>query len=418
MDVQILSIINNFLKFLKMHNLKLSSFRLLFVAVTLLSSVSFYGLQAQISSTTITVKSLSVAPTGATAAPSAICTGSSTSLSVQGGSLGTGAIWNWYADGCGTGGSIGTGPGITVSPTNVTTAPITRTYYVRAEGDCNTTTCAQVTVTINPTPNFTAPLNATYCVGDNVPAQALTGTPTGITYDISGGADVGLANATGVTQIPAFTATNTTNASMTRTITLTPQANGCTGAPQTFTITVTPNVVIAPIPDQILCNGTPTNAVTISSNVGTGVTYNWTNNTPSIGLSATGTGDIASFTAVNTTCADIVATITVTPTVTDGSTNCTQSPVTFTFTVRPTPNGTIASNDPICEGEQALLTFTSTCGTGPFGLAIRQDGVTPAQGYAGIISGSVFNVTPNPTVPGLHTYDLMVITDANGCVRQ
>lgn len=265
---------------------KLTSFRWLYIAIVFLGTMSSFGLQAQISSTTITVKSLSVAPTGATATPAAICTGSSTSLSVQGGFLGTGAIWNWYADGCGTGGSIGTGPGITVSPTNVTTAPITRTYFVRAEGDCNTTTCAQVTVTINPTPNFTVPVNATYCVGDNVPVQALTGTPTGITFDITGGADIGLADVTGVMQIPAFIATNITNASITRTITITPQGNGCTGAPQTFTITVTPNVVITPIASQILCNGTFTNAVTVSSNVASGVTYNWTNDTPSIGLAA------------------------------------------------------------------------------------------------------------------------------------
>jgi len=397
---------------------KLTSFRWLYIAIVFLGTMSSFGLQAQISSTTITVKSLSVAPTGATATPAAICTGSSTSLSVQGGFLGTGAIWNWYADGCGTGGSIGTGPGITVSPTNVTTAPITRTYFVRAEGDCNTTTCAQVTVTINPTPNFTVPVNATYCVGDNVPVQALTGTPTGITFDITGGADIGLADVTGVMQIPAFIATNITNASITRTITITPQGNGCTGAPQTFTITVTPNVVITPIASQILCNGTFTNAVTVSSNVASGVTYNWTNDTPSIGLAATGSGNIASFTAINTTCIDVVATITVTPTVTDGSTDCTQSPVTFTYTVRPTPNGTITSNDPICEGDQALLTFTSSCGTGPFGLDIRQDGVTPAQVYPGILSDAPFNVTPNPTVPGVHTYDLMVITDFNGCIRQ
>ena len=401
-----------------MQILKLSSFRWLHIAIVFFGAMSYYGLQAQISSTTITVKSLSVAPTGATATPAAICTGSSTSLSVQGGFLGTGAIWNWYADGCGTGGSIGTGTNITVSPTNVTTEPISRTYFVRAEGDCNTTTCVQVTVTINPTPSFTVPLNATYCVGDNVPVQALTGTPTGITFDITGGADIGLADVSSVMQIPAFIATNTTNASITRTITITPQGNGCTGAPQTFTITVTPNVVITPVANQILCNGTSTIAVTVSSNVASGVTYNWTNNTLSIGLEASGTGDIASFTAINTTCADVVATITVTPTVTDGSTNCTQTPITFTYTVRPTPNGTLTSVSPICEGDQAMLTFTSSCGTGPFGLDIRQDGVNPFQGYSGINSGVIFNVTPNPVTPGDHIFDLMVITDSYGCIRQ
>ncbi|MEZ4906848.1 MAG: hypothetical protein R2771_04205 [Saprospiraceae bacterium] len=46
---------------------------------------------------------------------------------------------------------------------------------------------------------------------------------------------------------------------------------------------------------------------------------------------------------------------------TEGTEVCTESPVTFTITVKPTPNGTIASNDPICEGDQAQLTFTGSC---------------------------------------------------------
>ena len=162
-----------------MHILKLPSFIILLVTTVLLSSMSFYSLQAQISSTTITVNTLSVPPTGATATLSAICTGDTTTLTVQGGLMGTGALWTWYADGCGTGDSIGIGADTTVSPTNQTTAPITRTYFVRAEGICNTTICAQVTITINPTPNFTAPSNASYCVGDSVPAQAMIGMPTG-----------------------------------------------------------------------------------------------------------------------------------------------------------------------------------------------------------------------------------------------
>ncbi|MEZ4906846.1 MAG: hypothetical protein R2771_04195 [Saprospiraceae bacterium] len=71
-----------------------------------------------------------------------------------------------------------------------------------------------------------------------VDAEAISGTPTGVTFDISGGADIGLADATGVTCVPAFTATNNTNAVITRTITITSNANGCTGATKTFDITV------------------------------------------------------------------------------------------------------------------------------------------------------------------------------------
>mgnify|MGYP001065359900 CR=1 FL=1 len=87
-------------------------------------------------------KSQSVAPTGAKASISSVCPGKQITLTVQGGSLGSGASWNWYSGSCG-GTLVGTGASITVAPTSNTT------YFVRAEGDCNITTCAQVTVTIS-----------------------------------------------------------------------------------------------------------------------------------------------------------------------------------------------------------------------------------------------------------------------------
>ncbi len=62
-------------------------------------------------------------------------------------------------------------------------------------------------------------------------------------------------------------------------------------------------------------------------------TFNWTNDAPSIGLASSGTGDIPSFTAVNTGSTPIVATITVTPSVN----GCTGTPIQFTITVNPIP---------------------------------------------------------------------------------
>ncbi len=87
------------------------------------------------------VNSNSIAPTSITGT-STICSGNSTSLTVNGGSLGTGASWKWYSGSCG-GTSVGTGTSITVSPTTNTT------YYVRAEGTCNNTACVSYNVTVN-----------------------------------------------------------------------------------------------------------------------------------------------------------------------------------------------------------------------------------------------------------------------------
>ncbi|MBS1751872.1 MAG: T9SS type A sorting domain-containing protein, partial [Bacteroidetes bacterium] len=90
----------------------------------------------------LTAKTPSVAPASITPSPLATtCPGNSVLLTQVGGTLGTNAVYKWYRNSCGDT-LIGTGNSISVIP-NVTT-----TYYVRAEGDCNTTICAQVTITV------------------------------------------------------------------------------------------------------------------------------------------------------------------------------------------------------------------------------------------------------------------------------
>ncbi|MBF8150567.1 T9SS type A sorting domain-containing protein [Winogradskyella sp. F6397] len=86
------------------------------------------------------VKTHPTAPTGISGSTT-ICNGNSTTLTRSGGSLGMYATAEWYSGTCG-GTYLGTGGSITVSPTTDTT------YFVRYEGDCSTTTCAQVTVTV------------------------------------------------------------------------------------------------------------------------------------------------------------------------------------------------------------------------------------------------------------------------------
>jgi Ig-like domain CHU_C associated/Secretion system C-terminal sorting domain len=90
----------------------------------------------------LSIRVPSVAPTGAVRSRAISCPGESVTLGVVGGSLGTGAAWRWYSTSCG-GTLIGTGATISVTPL------VTTTYFVRAEGNCNTTTCQPVTVTIN-----------------------------------------------------------------------------------------------------------------------------------------------------------------------------------------------------------------------------------------------------------------------------
>jgi hypothetical protein len=90
---------------------------------------------------TVTINTPSTAPTSATASSTSVSANTAVTLTVNGGSLGTGAQWKWYRTSCG-GTFLGTGTSITVAPS------ATETYFVRAEGTCNTTACASVTVNV------------------------------------------------------------------------------------------------------------------------------------------------------------------------------------------------------------------------------------------------------------------------------
>jgi hypothetical protein len=84
----------------------------------------------------------SVAAVSATKSRNNVCPGISVNLGITGGTLGTNGSWKWYSGS--PGGTLeGTGSSISVTPAGTTT------YYVQAEGDCNTTAAQAVTVFIS-----------------------------------------------------------------------------------------------------------------------------------------------------------------------------------------------------------------------------------------------------------------------------
>ncbi|WP_210466840.1 Ig-like domain-containing protein [Rufibacter roseolus] len=87
---------------------------------------------------TVNVDKRSKPPTSIMA-HSNICLGDNALLTVGGGSLGAGADWIWYEGSCGVK-RVGQGKSISVKPKGPTT------YYVRAEGELNTTECVQLTI--------------------------------------------------------------------------------------------------------------------------------------------------------------------------------------------------------------------------------------------------------------------------------
>ena len=93
--------------------------------------------------TDILLANTSTDPISITTSDTIVCQNNNVILDVVGGSLGTGAQWNWYDDVCG-GNLVGQGSTLNVNPTSTTT------YSVRAEGYCNNTLCEDITVQTYP----------------------------------------------------------------------------------------------------------------------------------------------------------------------------------------------------------------------------------------------------------------------------
>jgi len=269
----------------------------------------------------------------------------------------TGTTYSWTRDNTGTlTGIAASGTGSisgTLVNTGTTAASTTFTITPSFAGCPGPSITA--TVTVNPTPVVTQPANQTLCNGASTAAISFASTLTGTTYSWTNNTtSIGLA-ASGTGNIASFAAVNTGTAPVIATITVTPSLNGCTGTAKTFTITVNPTATVTAVTNQTLCTGGTTTAVTFTGAV-TGTTYNWTNNTSSIGLAASGTGNIAAFTAVNTGATAVTATITVTPTVN----GCPGTARTFTITV----NGqSIAPTG-------ATTSAVATCGPGTVDLSV------------------------------------------------
>jgi len=274
---------------------------------------------------------------------------------------------------------------------------------------------SSATITVS-APSATAPANAAYCAGATTTAINLTGS-NGAAFNVSGGSAIGLNDLTGVTAIPAFVVTNTTNATIAQTITITPTNGTCDGTPVTFTLSAVPVPNVAATAPVLVCNNTAVAAINFTgSNNPAGTVYSWSATGDAVGLAATsGTASVAGFTADNATAANKVATIAVSASYTDAGQTCasTGNGGDFTITAYPKPNATITAITPICSGAAAQVTYNSTAGTGPFDVVIS-DGTT-LNTYNSVANGAAISVgTPSATT----TYDLTKITDAKGCINQ
>ena len=240
---------------------------------------------------------------------------------------GSGTVsYAWHNDNTAIGlaadGETGTTGIASFNVTNNTTAPIVGTITVTPTYTYGGKSCegtpTSFTITVNPT--IAANTINNQVVGNNSTTTAVTfgtnATGTGtVSYAwTNDNTAIGLAASGTTDNIASFTATNTTTAPISGTITVTPTymygGKSCEGTPTSFTITVNPTAKVNDITAQTVCNGESTSVVTFgTTNSGGTTTYTWTNNNEAIGLAASGNGNIAAFTATNTGTAPVTATI-------------------------------------------------------------------------------------------------------------
>lgn len=324
-----------------------------------------------------------------------LCNGAATNAINFTGAV-SGTAFTWTNDNTSIGlAASGSGNIPSFNAINTTNAPVTATITVTPATSNCTGTAQSFTITVNPTPNVVQPANQALCNGAATNAVNFTGSVSGTVFTWSNNnTSIGLAGS-GTGDIPSFTAINTTNAPVIATISILPTANSCPGPVQGFTITVYPTPDVVQPVNQTLCNGAATNAINFTGAV-SGTTFNWTNNDPTIGLAASGTGDIPSFTAVNTTNAPVTATITVTPSA-DGCTGIAQS---FIIVVNPTPDVVTPSNQTLCNGSAtSAINFTGAVSGTVYSWT--NDNVLiglPAIGTGDIPSFTAINTTGNPMI--------------------
>lgn len=263
-------------------------------------------------------------------------------------------------------------------------------------------------ITVNPTPNVNPVVNQVVCNNGSTALISLTGLVSGTTYTWSNNTpSIGL-GVTGVGDITPFSATNLGTSPVTATIQVVPTANGCTGSTISMTIRVNPTPTANAVSNLILCNRDNTGNINFSGPV-TGTTIAWTNTTTSIGLAASGTGNITGFMATNSTNDPVIATIRVTPT----ANSCTGPVTTFTIRVNPTPTVIPQVNQVVCNGASTTAIYF----TGPVaGSTFDWTNDLTSIGLAAAGTGNISQFAAINSGIAPVTANIRIVPSANGCI--
>ncbi|SUJ00987.1 Glycine rich protein [Sphingobacterium spiritivorum] len=166
-------------------------------------------------------------------------------------------------------------------------------------------------------------------------------------------------------------------------------------ATKTFTYTVNPTPTMVQPADQSVFAGTNTIAVNFSSpSTGGYISYDWTNNTPAIGLAASGTGNIPAFVTVNASNAPVTATIMVTPKLISGLLDINQTVAPYCAASFAQPN-LVQSFKPVANTITGAGVSFQSGGNGSVTISLWDK--LPNAGGVQLASGTTTS-SPNPWV--------------------
>ncbi|MEI7492517.1 MAG: LamG-like jellyroll fold domain-containing protein [Bacteroidota bacterium] len=348
----------------------------------------------------VTVDPVSVG--GSIAGGATVCSGTNSTMLTLSGHTGSVVKWQKSTD------NWTTPVDVANTTTTMIATDLTATTKYRAvvqSGVCSLINSSDATITVNPNGQVDQPVNQLVCNATSTSAVTFSTTNIGGTTTYSWTNDtpgIGLTSS-GTGNISVFTALNTGTAPVVANLAVTPTytsgGTSCIGSAKTFKITVNPSGQVNQPASQLVCNNAGTAAVVFeTTNTGGTTTFVWTNDSPGIGLPASGSGNIASFTATNNGTAPVVATIIVTPTFTNGSASCAGLAKTFTITVNPTGQVIQPVDQVVCNAASTSVNFATlnTGGTATYAWTNNNPGIGLPPSGTGNISFNAINTGISP----------------------
>jgi len=342
------------------------------------------------------------------------CDGATSNIPLTSNITGTTFSWTTSASsGNVTGYSDGSGSLIAQTLTNTAYSIESVTYQVTPSANGCPGVPVDFTVTVYPTPNVSnTSTTFAQCSGETT-SITLTSNVSGTSYSwVASGSS---ANVTGFLDgtgsLISQTLINSGNSIETVTYTITPTANGCSGAPVAF------NILVYPVPDVSnvlttfsICDGATT-AISLTSSV-IGTTFAWTASASSLNITgfSNGNGSLISQTLSNSGYTPETVTYQITPT----ANGCPGIPVDFIVTVKPTPDvSNLVTDFNLCNGDTTDITLTSNVSGTTFSwtAAGSSGNIT---GYSNGIGSSIQQTLTNSGF-SIENVIYTITPSANGC---